>query len=918
MSPRSQHVLIVAVMLILVSLFAWIYRRDRRQRIGLWMFGWIAVLVHFAVQLLFSFSYISPAFDNWGEYTTLEIAGALFLVSVSKACSAPETRVLFLFLIALPSVLYTTCWALAVQSVWVFQSIILLTMAAALTIVLVYYRGWGFAKPILAAPDAEQPQLEEGPELHSNSGDRRERPGNPNLRRNWLFLCMGGCLAVIPGLWCLARLAAKIETGIFFFLFEYFAVTGFLFWRHHRRLTPGIVTTSLAFIAWGLVFPVGALMTSMQSAPSDDSIFWDLPKYFVAFGMILTLFENEAESAMRSAHQYRALFESNLAGIYISTLEGRLLNCNGAFARMYGFRSPEEALAHPAVSLYVEPTDRQDFIELLARQPEVVNHDCRQRRKDGSVFWVLERAMLSEDAFGRQVIEGTAIDITERKLAELALKQSEERFATVFRNSPVGCALVSPEGLILSVNEHALKLVGLPMEQVVGRTTYEVGIARSPRTRDALYQKLKMEGPIKDMQVEFTDASGSRHIGLYFATLVHVGEKDCIFGMYLDRTEQHKLEAKFLQSQKMEALGRLAGGVAHDFNNLLGVIGGYAELLEARLGRDDGHRKYCSKIIETTQRASGLTRQLLTFSRKEIMRPAPLQVDQAVRDLAGILSRLIGEHIELRTNLRASGTIIIDKTHFEQIVLNVVVNARDAMPHGGVLSIETLDQQRKLPQGPVEGQGCVVMRIRDTGVGMDEQTRQQAFEPFYTTKEMGRGTGLGLSTVYGIVQQCGGEIGIESKLGKWTEITIVLPAAMAREMVEESGEVEELAQGSGHILLVEDEADLRHANAEFLISLGYSVTCAASGPEALQVAGRYEGIDLVISDVVMPKMSGREFADRLLQDRPNTKVLFVSGYADDVVLQAGISTLGTPFLQKPFSLKQLGSKVREMISVEAR
>ncbi|HLJ89233.1 MAG TPA: PAS domain S-box protein, partial [Candidatus Angelobacter sp.] len=870
--PRPfGQVVVFVVMAILVALFSWIYLRDRRRQSRLWLVGWIAILAHFAAGLPVGSKWLSEPCINFLKLSTLEIGGVSFLLSVSEVYTNARKRLVFIGLVGLPAVFYTGFVVWGLPHAAIFCPLLLLTSSTTL-----------MAQAF----------------MHYD-------------KKSSAYLYSTFLLFTPFSLWAMLRaIGGRPLAGMILFISVFFLITGILYWRHYRRATPGVITTSISFAAWGLVFPVAEIFTMLQVGPSDDSLVWDLPKYFVAFGMILTLFEDETELASRAAHQYRVLFEGNLAGVYVSTFEGKLLDCNSAFLNMYGFRSKEEALSNHTVSLYLEPADRQRFLELLNRDGQVINYECAQRKRDGSVFWILERATVVADPEGPKAFEGTSIDITERKLAELALKQSEERFATVFRNSPVGCAIISPEGEILNINEHALKILGMPIDQVVGKTSVEIGFMPSQEHRDLFFERLRSEGSIKNLEVEFKDSFGSRHIGLYFATLVRVGEKDCIFGMYLDRTEQHKLEAKFLQSQKMEALGRLAGGVAHDFNNLLGVIGGYAELLEARLGRDDGHRKYCSKIIETTQRASGLTRQLLTFSRKEIMRPAPLQVDQAVRDLAGILSRLIGEHIELRTNLRASGTIIIDKTHFEQIVLNIVVNARDAMPHGGVLSIETLDQQRKLPQGPVEGQGCVVMRIRDTGVGMDEQTRQQAFEPFYTTKEMGRGTGLGLSTVYGIVQQCGGEIGIESKLGKGTEITVVLPAAMAREMAEEAGEVEELVQGSGHILLVEDEADLRHANAEFLISLGYSVTCAASGPEALQVAGRYEGIDLVISDVVMPKMSGREFADRLLQDRPNTKVLFVSGYADDVVLQAGISTLGTPFLQKPFSLKQLGSKVR--------
>jgi PAS domain S-box-containing protein len=647
-------------------------------------------------------------------------------------------------------------------------------------------------------------------------------------------------------------------------------------------------------------------------------VIWDLPKYFVAFGMILTLFESETEIATNAAQQYQALFEGNLASVYLSTIEGKLLDCNSAFIRMYGFESKEELQASSTTRLYVEPADRETFLRHLHEQGQVINYESRACKKDGSVFWTLERATVTTDPKGRKVIEGTSIDITERKHAEMALRQSEERFSTIFRHSPVGCGIISLDGIFLNVNENLLRMLKLSAEQVIGKSGVDIGFWKNQEERNSFYRKLRSEGSVQNLEIEFKDSEGNRHVGLYFATLVRIGDKECIFGMQLDCTEQRELEAKFLQAQKMEALGRLAGGVAHDFNNLLGVIGGYAELLEATLGRDENYKRYCSKIIETTQRASGLTRQLLTFSRKEITRPAPLKPDQAIRELTSMLSRMIGEDIEMNLDLRAKGRVVIDKTHFEQIIFNIAVNARDAMPGGGELFIETENVIR--PAQDASGNsiemGYIQIKIRDTGVGMDEEIRAHAFEPFFTTKSVGRGTGLGLATVYGIVQQCGGEISIESKLGQGTEITILLPAALNVETGEDQPHLLKLVQGSGHILMVEDEAQLLDANAEFLRSIGYTVTCASSGPEALELLADAPRLDLVISDVVMPRMNGREFADRLLEMRPNTKVLFVSGYADDVVLLAGISTLGTPYLQKPFSLKQLGYKVQELLALE--
>src|SRR5262249_10681171 len=348
-----------------------------------------------------------------------------------------------------------------------------------------------------------------------------------------------------------------------------------------------------------------------------------------------------------------------------------------------------------------------------------------------------------------------------------------------FRQSPVGCGILSLDGVFLNVNDNLLRMLALPAEKVIGRSAVELGFWKSQQQGDEFHHRLRSEGSVQNLEIKFKDAAGGQHAGLYFATLVRVGDKECVFGMQLDQTEERELEAKFLQAQKMEALGRLAGGVAHDFNNLLGVIGGYAELLESKVESNENLRRYCAKIIDTTQRASGLTRQLLTFSRKEIVRPTPLQTGPALMELTGILPRLIGEDIELLVNLRATGTVVIDKTHFEQIIFNIVINARDAMPAGGQLFIATEDILRPVltSTGAVAIGQYVAIRIRDTGIGMDEETQLHAFEPFYTTKEVGRGTGLGLATVYGIVQQCQGEISIESSPRKGTQITILLPVS---------------------------------------------------------------------------------------------------------------------------------------------
>jgi PAS domain S-box-containing protein len=878
MSARFEEFVVFAVISVLVSLFAWIYLRDPQKTTRLWMLGWIAILVHFTVP---AFDDLVPGlmpFTPWLRTSTLLIAGTFFLLSVSKVFTQRTRRATFVFLITAAAMLYLTGLQLHYRASWFYISLLVVSNAYGMVQAVRFY---GWKKPYLY------------------------------------------CLLVLLlyGAWAAQQAwHGTFRHGLLFYLFGFFYITGLSYFRRFSRFSPGVMLTSISFLAWGSVFPLSAILLGRPGVPGLRSFFWDLPKFFVAFGMILTLLEDQTQVSSKTARQYEVLFENNLAALYVSSPTGKLLNCNTAFLRMYGFKSKEEALAQPTVFLYSQPSDREQFLNDLGRQGQILNYECTQRRQDGTIFWILERAVMVTDTDDEGFIEGTAIDITERKQSEIALKQSEERFATIFRQSPVGCAILSLDGVFLNVNDNLLRMLALPAEKVIGRTAVELGFWKSVAEREGFYRRLRAEGSIQNLEMKFKDAAGFEHVGLYFATIVLIGEKECIFGMQLDRTEERELEAKFLQAQKMEALGRLAGGVAHDFNNLLGVIGGYAELLESKLEKNESFVRYCGKIIETTQRASGLTRQLLTFSRKEIVRPMPLQTNQALQELTAILPRLIGEDIELSVNLRANGTVVLDKTHFEQIIFNIVINSRDAMPVGGQIFIETEDVLRPVltPSGSVTIGQYVAIKIRDTGVGMDEETRLHAFEPFYTTKEVGRGTGLGLATVYGIVQQSHGEIAIESSPRRGTQVTILLPASLSDSAITGEEPYQNIKRGQGNILLVEDEPELRNVNAEFLSSLGYTVVCAGGGPEALEVLHTAGSIDLVITDVVMPKMSGREFAEQLLQLRPNTRLLYVSGYPDDVILQSGISMHGMLYLQKPYSLKELAGKVQTLMAIPMR
>jgi len=389
--------------------------------------------------------------------------------------------------------------------------------------------------------------------------------------------------------------------------------------------------------------------------------------------------------------------------------------------------------------------------------------------------------------------------------------------------------------------------------------------------------------------------------------------------------QQRRLEEQLIQSQKMEGIGRLAGGVAHDFNNLLTAILGYAELMESQLEGDEGLRSELREIRLAGERAAALTRQLLAFSRRQVLQPRTLDLNTVVSDVERMLARLIGEDVTLVTRLEpALGSAKADPGQIEQVIMNLAVNARDAMPEGGTLTFATANAVLDadfvaVHPGAIAGP-YVALTVTDTGTGMTDEVRSHAFEPFFTTKEKGKGTGLGLATAYGIVKQSGGYITVDSDAGRGTTFQIYLPRVEGTAVVQERAVSSSLLPtGTETILLVEDEAGVRRLSLTVLETQGYLVLEAASGDRALQVARSQTGpIHLVVTDVVMPGMSGRELWDRLKVLRPDSRVLFMSGYTDDVIARHGVLEPGIAFLQKPFTPLSLAQKVRQVLDEEDR
>ncbi len=503
-------------------------------------------------------------------------------------------------------------------------------------------------------------------------------------------------------------------------------------------------------------------------------------------------------------------------------------------------------------------------------------------------------------------------DITERKNAE-------ERFYKAFHASPepITIATVS-EGRYVDVNESFLRLTGYQRDEVIGRTSLELKFWDRPEDRAKLVDILNKEGRVRDLEITFLTKSGEQHTGLDSAEVIEVAGQKCIIAFFKDITEQRVLEKRLRQAQKMEAIGQLSGGIAHDFNNLLMVIIGYSELLEEGLPPGDPLHRKCEQIKKAGLSAVSLTRQLLAFSRQQMLEPKALDLNAVILDVETMLRRLIGEDIELRTALApALGSVKADQGQIEQVIINLVVNARDAMPQGGKVTIETanvdLDEdfaRRHPPQLPGP---YVLLAVSDAGIGMDAETQARIFEPFFTTKKLGKGTGLGLSTVYGVVKQSGGFIWVYSEPEEGTVFKIYLPCIGEAVSVEKPtiGSIG-LLRGTETILLVEDQEALRELTRSLLAGSGYTVLEAEGPDEAVDIAQQHSGpIHLLLTDMVMPGMNGRALAERLAPIRTEMRVVYMSGYTR--FTHTELLDFKAPFLTKPFTRDALASKVREVL-----
>jgi PAS domain S-box-containing protein len=507
------------------------------------------------------------------------------------------------------------------------------------------------------------------------------------------------------------------------------------------------------------------------------------------------------------------------------------------------------------------------------------------------------------------------------RAAQEGLRRSELNFRSLVTNAPYGICRCNAAGQLLDINPALLAILGYSSAQeLVGKHLGD--LYADTHHWFELADHLHSAAPFNGLIAEWKRKDGINTALRVSGRAVCDGDKKTAFELFIeDVTERRALEQQLRQSQKMEAVGRLAGGIAHDFNNLLMVISGYSEFLLDRLGPDPALRGPAQEIAGASQRASSLTRQLLAFSRKQMLAPKILDLNGVVTENLKMLTRVIGEDIDLVMVPASSlGAVRADAGQIDQVIMNLAVNARDAMPSGGKLTIETsnvsLDEEYARFHAPLRAGEYVMLSINDTGLGMDSETQSHIFEPFFTTKGP-KGTGLGLSTVYGIVKQSGGYIWVYSEPGKGSTFKIYLPRVAERVEPAQVVVPEEpafTAPGTETILLAEDEANLRYLARQFLEKQGYRVIEAADGAIAMQIAVAHEGvIHLLLTDVIMPGMNGRELAQRVSEIRPNTKVLYMSGYTENVIGHNGTLDADVRLLQKPFTLRDLKSKVREVL-----
>jgi two-component system, cell cycle sensor histidine kinase and response regulator CckA len=621
--------------------------------------------------------------------------------------------------------------------------------------------------------------------------------------------------------------------------------------------------------------------------------------------------------------RYRRLFETAKDGILILDAKtGQIIDVNPFLVNLLGY-AHDEFIGMPLweIGPFKDVKEcKLAFTEL--QEAEYIRYESLPlETKDGRLIAVEFVSNVYGLKDGTRVVQCNIRDITKRKAGEDALHRSEAEYRFFFQSNLAGNYVATPSGKVLSCNSAFAGMFGFASIEEALKQNLAL-LYPQPGDREAFVDAVRNHRQLRHTERELRRRDGKPVYVIESAIgkFGKQGELTEILGYLIDETERRQNEQELRQAQKMEAVGQLAGGISHDFNNLLGIINGYCEMLLGDPKIEEVTRRRLGEISKAGQRASSLTRQLLAFSRKQVLQPRVLSLNLVIADIDEMLRRLIGEGIQVRTVLDPDlEAVKADPTQMEQVILNFCINARDAMPEGGTIVIETAnveaDETLVARHFPMKPGHYVRLAVSDSGTGMDKETLSHVFEPFFTTKEPEKGTGLGLATVYGIVKQSGGHVWGYSEPGHGSTFSVYLPAATEEaEFRNREAKPLEIMTGSGTILLVEDAAPLRDMTRELLEGSGYTVLEAADGKQAIEIAEQYQGdIALLLTDVVMPKIGGPSLAKNLLQERSGMKVLYMSGYTDGAIVGSGSLEPGTAFLQKPFAAEELAKKVRTLL-----
>jgi two-component system, cell cycle sensor histidine kinase and response regulator CckA len=640
----------------------------------------------------------------------------------------------------------------------------------------------------------------------------------------------------------------------------------------------------------------------------------------------------QAEERLHASElKFSKLFHSSPDAILVTELTGgRIIEVNESFLKLSGY-SRDELIGHPVLEFDMYgPNDRQRFLFMLREHSSIQNAEFKLKNKATRELQILASAELIE--LNKEPHAITILrDNTEHKQAEDALRESEEKLRRMFELMPNSMTLQTMEGILLDCNDTFCETTGFARPEVLGRTTLDVGLWTDIEQRNTMREMLRRDGRVDGMEIQLHRRDGQIRIIRLSSRIMPRDPEPIVLAVAEDITDRRhaeedkdKLQAQLQQAQKMESVGRLAGGVAHDFNNMLGVIIGHSEMALGQIDPTQPLHDDLTEISNAAHRSADLTRQLLAFARRQTVTPRVLDLNETVSGMLKMMQRIMGENIELRWHPSEElWPVKIDPSQIDQILANLCVNARDAIKGIGKVTVETqnstLDETYCATHtGSVPGE-YVRLTVSDNGCGMDKETLAQIFEPFFTTKDIGKGTGLGLATVYGAVKQNNGFIDACSELGKGATFTIYLSRHVGKPGEAARTESTAAPVKSGHetILLVEDESSILKMATRALEMQGYAVLPASTPGEAIQIArDHHSDIHLLITDVVLPEMNGRNLAANLLALYPNLKCLFMSGYTADIIAHSGVLDEGVYFIQKPFSSKDLASKIRSILDSE--